>query len=105
MDYLFVYHSTQVPVTEADRAASNAAWGAWLRRHAAHFPDPGLPATDSVTVTADGLTGEVPDRPATGYTLVDTPDLETAAAIAAENPMVAAGHGTIEIARLLPVTL
>ena len=101
-DFLFVYHGPLTPMTEAQRAASDTAWRAWIGRHRDSFADIGCPARPGVVIAAGGEQRPAGPAPATGYTRIHAPDLDAAARIASENPMVMAGLGTIEISELIP---
>ena len=99
--FLFVYHGDGRPENPEDVEATMAAWGKWMQDHGAALIEPGNPVGASKTVTAEGVRDGGGANPVSGYTLVEAEDFDTACAIAAENPMVMDGSGSVEVAEIV----
>ena len=103
--YLFTYHGSGMPDSPDEQAASMAAWGEWMGAHATAFVDMGAPVGATKTVSADRVTDGGGSNPATGYSLVDAPDIDSAAAIAKGCPVITLGGGTVEVGEAVDVSM
>lgn len=104
-DFLFVYHGGKKPETPEEIDASMAAWGKWIADNASAWVDPGQPVGLSKTVSNTGIADDGGTNPTTGYTILRAETIEDACKVAAANPMVMDGSGTVEVAEIVPVTL
>ena len=96
--YLFVYHGGKNPESEAEVAEVLDAWGTWFGSMGAAVVDGGNPVGMSSTINPDGsVTDNGGANPASGYSLVEAPDLDDAIAKARGCPILASG-GSIELA-------
>lgn len=96
--YLFVYHGGSKPETKEAQASVMDAWGKWFGSMGSAVIDGGNPVGESSTVQSDGsvvMNGGT--NPASGYSLVEAPNLDDAVAKAKGCPLLAAG-GSIEVA-------
>ena len=99
--YLFVYHGGGIPETPEEGEKAMAAWGAWYEKLGAATVDPGAPVGQSHTVSASGHTENGGANPVSGYTIVMADGYEAACAMAAQNPMVLDGSGSVEVAEMI----
>ena len=99
--YLFVYHGGKNPESEAEVAEVLDAWGTWFGSMGAAVVDGGNPVGMSSTINPDGsVTDNGGANPASGYSLVEAPDLDDAIAKARGCPILASG-GSIELAEAI----
>ncbi len=99
--YLFVYHGGKHPTNPAEVKAVMDAWGAWFGNMGAAVIDGGNPVGPSSTVRPDGSVVENGGpNPASGYSLVEAPDLSDALKKARACPILAAG-GSVEVAQAM----
>ncbi|MFC4668036.1 hypothetical protein ACFO5X_05670 [Seohaeicola nanhaiensis] len=99
--FLFVYHGGKRPETQAEIDRAMAAWGTWMSDNAKALVDAGNPVGMSRTVSAAGVADDGGANPASGYSLVEAADIDAACAIAAANPMVMDGSGSVEVAPIV----
>lgn len=88
---------------EGEVAAIMAKWGLWMERVGPALVDVGAPFGPGTSVIDDGSTG--PAVAASGYSIVEAPGLEAAAALADGHPYLSEGSGNfaIDIYELMPV--
>jgi hypothetical protein len=99
--YLFVYHGGKNPESEAEVAEVLDSWGAWFGSMGTAVVDGGNPVGMSSTVNEDGsVTDNGGSNPATGYSLIEAPDLDDALAKARGCPILTSG-GTVELAEAI----
>ena len=99
--YLFVYHGGKNPESEAEVAEVLDSWGAWFGSMGTAVVDGGNPVGMSSTVNEDGsVTDNGGSNPATGYSLIEAPDLDDALAKARGCPILISG-GTVELAEAI----
>jgi len=98
--YLFVYHGGKNPESEAEVAEVLDSWGAWFGSMGTAVVDGGNPVGMSSTVNEDGSVTDGGSNPATGYSLIEAPDLDDALAKARGCPILSAG-GTVELAEAI----
>ena len=99
--YLLVYHGGGRPETQEEGEKAMAAWGAWYQMIGDGVVDPGNPVGKSHTVSADGHVEDGGANPVSGYTVIKADDYPAACAIAAQNPMVVDGSGSVEVAEVV----
>jgi len=100
--FLFVYHGGKTPDTPEEGQKAMEAWDAWYTGIGqANVVDYGNPVGKSHTVSASGHTPDGGANPASGYTIINADDHEAACAIAAKNPMVMDGSGSVEVAPII----
>jgi hypothetical protein len=78
-----------------DRQKGMEDWGAWMKKHAADFTDPGAPAGKNTRVTKDGAT-EVSNDIA-GYSIMHGESKEAIIALLQDNPHLAMPGAYIEV--------
>ncbi|MDH3693878.1 MAG: hypothetical protein OER96_04835 [Gammaproteobacteria bacterium] len=99
--YLFVYHGGSKPESEVDVAKVMDAWGQWFGSMGSAVVDGGNPVGMSSTVQSDGsVTNNGGANPASGYSLVEAPDLNDALEKAKGCPVLTAG-GSVEVAEAI----
>jgi hypothetical protein len=99
--YVLVYHGGSMPESEADQAAVMGAWISWFGSLGEAVVDGGNPTGASKTISADGSTSDGGGaNPATGYSLVNAADLDSAVSLAKGCPILAAG-GSVEVAETI----
>lgn len=99
--YLFVYHGGKHPNTPAEVKAVMDAWGAWFGSMGPAVIDGGNPVGKSSTVRSDGtIANDGGANPASGYSLIEAPNLADAHKKARGCPILAAG-GSIEVAEAM----
>ncbi len=99
--YLFVYHGGKKASNPADVKTTMEAWGKWFGSMGKSVIDGGNPVGKSSTVKSDGsLVSDGGANPASGYSLIEAPNLEEAHKKARGCPILAAG-GSIEIAEAM----
>ena len=100
-DFIFAYHGGTIPDTPEEGAKAMAAWGAWFQAMGENVVNGGNPVGQSMTVTADGVTGDGGANPISGYTIVRADTPEAACEMAKGCPMVADGTGSVEVAPVI----
>ncbi len=99
--YLYVFHGGSAPSSPEEGAKIMDAWGKWMGGLGAALVDGGNPVGQSSTVHANGsVTGDGGTNPASGYSLVEAPDLESALAMAKGCPILNSG-GSVEVAEAM----
>jgi hypothetical protein len=96
--YLFVYHGGSHPETKEAQTKVMAAWGQWFGSMGKALIDGGNPVGKSSTVRSNGTVAKDGGaNPATGYSLIEAPNLEDALSKAKSCSLLAAG-GSVEVA-------
>jgi hypothetical protein len=90
-------------MSEADAAAVMDKWGAWIAKVGPALVDVGAPFGSSVSVVDDGSVRAAISL--TGYSIVESVDLNGARALADGHPYLSEGAGNfaIDIFELVPV--
>jgi hypothetical protein len=101
-NYVLAYTGGSMPETEADQAASMAAWGAWLGGLGDALVDAGNPFGPSASIATDGATSEGGASGLTGYSILTADDL-AAATVAAKGCPVLGSGGAVEVYEVFPV--
>ncbi|MEL6914446.1 MAG: hypothetical protein AAFP13_08080 [Pseudomonadota bacterium] len=99
-NYLFIYHGGKMPETPEEGAKAMAAWGAWYENLGDATVDPGNPVMKSHTVSKAGHAEDGGANPASGYSILKADSYDTACEMAAKNPMVLDGSGSVEVAEI-----
>ena len=90
--YLFVYHGGSKPDSKEEIAEVMNAWGQWLGSMGSAVIDGGNPVGQSSTVQSNGsVVDNGGANPASGYSLIEAPDLNDAVAKAKGCPVLARG--------------
>ena len=92
-------------MTPKQSQAVMAAWGVWMQKVGAALVDIGTPFGPGSSLVDDGSTGTA--ESATGYSIVEAPDMAAARALADGHPYLSEGNGNyaVDIYELLPVPL
>ena len=99
--YLFVYHGGSRPPTKEAQEKAMAAWGAWFGSMGKAVVNGGNPVGKSWTVKSDGsVVMDGGSNPASGFSLIEAPDYNGAAALAKGCPLLASG-GSVELAQVI----
>jgi hypothetical protein len=98
--YLLAYHGGAMPETEEEGAKVMAAWQAWMGGLGEALLDPGNATGMAKTVTSSGVTEGGGANPVSGYSLLNAADIDAAAAMAKDCPILDGG-GTVEVAETL----
>jgi hypothetical protein len=99
--YLFVYHGGSHPGTKEAQAKVMAAWGQWFGSMGKSVIDGGNPVGKSSTVRSNGSVAQDGGaNPASGYSLIEAPDLDQALTMAKGCPILVAG-GSVEVAKAM----
>jgi hypothetical protein len=100
--FLMIYHGGGMPETEEAQQAAMAAWDKWYTDMGKDVVvDYGAPVMQSHTVSADGHVENGGANPVSGYSIVNAETYEAACALAAKNPMVLDGSGSVEVAQMV----
>ncbi|MEZ5657514.1 MAG: hypothetical protein R3E83_03015 [Burkholderiaceae bacterium] len=99
--YLYVYHGGKAPTNEAEKVRVMDAWGQWYGSMGSAVIDGGNPVGQSYTVQSDASVVENGGaNPASGYSLIEAKDLQSALDMAKRCPILASG-GSIEVAEAI----
>lgn len=99
--YLYVFHGGSAPSSLEEGAKIMEAWGNWMGGLGAALVDGGNPVGQSSTVHSDGsVSSDGGANPASGYSLVEAPDLESALTMAKGCPILNSG-GSVEVAEAM----
>ncbi|MEM1301188.1 MAG: hypothetical protein AAGH17_01295 [Pseudomonadota bacterium] len=102
--FLFVYHGGKTPETPEEGQKAMQAWDAWYTGIGSdNVVDHGNPVGQSHTVSYSGQTADGGSNPASGYSIIVADDQAAACAIAAKNPMVVDGSGSVEVAPIIEI--
>ncbi|MEC9342974.1 MAG: hypothetical protein VYD64_03920 [Pseudomonadota bacterium] len=96
--FVFAYHGGKAPSDPKEAEQVMGAWNAWYESMGAAVVDGGAPVGMSKTVTASGVRDDGGANPLSGYTIVETTDINAAVAMAKGCPMVVDGSGSVEVA-------
>lgn len=98
-NFMFAYHGGKKPETEEAGAAEMARWEAWFASLGDAVVDGGNPVGMSLTVSAQGVENNGGANPLSGYSIVKSESLQSAAELAKGCPIL--GDGTVEIAEIM----
>ncbi len=94
--YLLAYRGGEMAQTDAARAATMAAWGAWFGELGPAIVDPGNPFGPSASVANGGTVSDGAPSALTGYSVLSADSLDAASDLAKGCPVLAAG-GTVDV--------
>jgi hypothetical protein len=100
--YLFVYHGGDQPASKEEGERVMAAWTDWIGQVGKAMVDAGNPTGDSRTVAANGSVGTTGGSAATGYSILEAPDMDSALRAAGMCPQLKA-NGSVEVSEIMPV--
>jgi len=96
--FIFIYHGGKAPESEEEKAKVMDAWSEWLGSAGDTLVDGGHPLGISTTVLPGGrVENNGGANPASGYSLIEAADTDTAVAFAKQCPIFNEG-GSVEIA-------
>jgi len=85
-----------------ERVKDGARWKEWMEEHKASIVEPGAPVAKAKRASAAGV--EDIRNEVGGYMVVQAESLEAAAALFANNPMIAAAPETrVEVMEIMPM--
>jgi hypothetical protein len=93
--FLVTYHGSGAPAPEQAREAM-AAFMAWASSAGEALIDPGAPLGPARTVTAESVSDGPADGPATGYSILQAPDLDGAVELVKGHPFISRG-GSLQV--------
>lgn len=97
--FVLVYHGGAQPMSPDDAEANKRRYMAWMREVGSALVSPANPFGPSKLVSSDGVSDVPPSEALSGYSVVETDDLDGALAIAASCPFL--DIGTLEVAPLI----
>ncbi len=100
--YLFVYHGGDQPASKEEGDKVMADWNSWIGQVGKSMIDVGNPAGGSRTVAANGSVSATNGNAASGYSIIEAPDLDGALNAAKMCPQLKA-NGSVEVAEIMPV--
>src|SRR5690348_2311184 len=100
--YLFVYHGGDQPTSKEEGDRSMAAWMGWIKEAGKAMVDAGNPTSNSQTVAPNGKVSKSNGTAATGYSILEAPDMDSALKAAKMCPQLAA-NGSVEVAEIMPI--
>ncbi|MEM1375085.1 MAG: hypothetical protein AAGF78_11970 [Pseudomonadota bacterium] len=99
-NYLLIYHGGKTPESPEEGAEAMAAWGRWYEELGAATVEAGNPVMKSHTVSAEAVREDGGSNPASGYTILAADSHAAACEMAARNPIVLDGSGSVEVAEI-----
>lgn len=101
--YLFIYHGGEQPASPEEGEKVMAAWNDWIGQVGKAMVDAGNPTGENRTVAPNGkVSNGGGNNVATGYSILEAPDMEHALAAAKMCPQLKA-NGSVEVAEIIPV--
>jgi len=100
--YLFVYHGGERPASPEEDERVMQDWMDWIGQAGEAMVDAGNPTGNSRTVTPDGSVSATDGGAATGYSILEAPDLDSALRAARMCPQLKA-RGSVEVTEIMPV--
>lgn len=94
--YVLAYKGGRMPETDAERDAQMAAWGGWFQNLGAAVVDAGNPFGPSKGVAGDGTISDGASSALTGYTILTSDSIDSAAKLATGCPILSNG-GSLEV--------
>jgi hypothetical protein len=98
--FLFVYHGGDQPASKEEGDRVMAAWGDWIGQVGKAMVDVGNPTGSNRTVSANGSVSS--GGSATGYSIIEAPDMESALNAAKMCPQLKS-NGSVEVAQIMPI--
>ena len=100
--YLFVYHGGDQPSSKEEGEKTMKAWMDWFGEAGKAMVDAGNPTGNSRTVAPSGKVSKTNGTAATGYSILEAPDMQSALKAAGMCPQLKA-NGSVEVAEIMPV--
>jgi hypothetical protein len=100
--YLFVYHGGDQPSSKEEGDKVMAEWNSWISEAGKAMIDVGNPTGNSRTVAPNGKVSTTNGNAATGYSILEAPDMDSALKAAGMCPQLKA-NGTVEVAEIMPI--
>jgi hypothetical protein len=100
--YLFVYHGGEQPASKEEGDRTMAAWVGWINDAGKAMVDAGNPTSNSRTVAPNGSVSATNGTSATGYSILEAPDMDSALKAARMCPQLKA-NGSVEVAEIMPL--
>lgn len=100
--YLFVYHGGDQPTSKEEGDRVMAAWNDWMGQVGKSMIDAGNPTGSNRTVASNGSVGNGGANPATGYSIIEAPDMDSALKAAGMCPHLKS-NGSVEVAEIMPI--
>lgn len=102
--YIFAYHGGKSFETKEEGAEHMVKWRSWSEGLGEAMIDPGMPISESKTVSQDGVIDDGGANPLSGITIVQASSFDAAVAMAKKCPHVDIG-GTIEVAQAMQMEM
>lgn len=99
--FIFAYHGGKKPDSPEEGVEVMDAWKSWMGSMGDALIVPGAPVGMSKTVTDGGITDDGGSNPVSGYSVIETTDIDAATEMAKGCPMVIDGSGSVEVAEIL----
>jgi len=97
--FLVTYHGgAGMPASEKVRRQAMAAFGAWAAATGKALVDPGAPLGEAKTVSVGSVTDGAAQGPATGYSVLDAADIDSAVDLVRDHPFVTRG-GSLQVSQ------
>jgi hypothetical protein len=100
--YLLLYHGGDQPASPEEGEKVMAAWNNWMGSLGHALVDGGNPTGNNRTISSSGGVSNGGGDPATGYSILEASNADTAVKLAKDCPHLQSG-GSIEVAEIMPV--
>jgi hypothetical protein len=100
--YLLVYYGGKIAATPAEQKKSMEIWMKWFKNLGNAVVDMGAPTTAGKEVSSSGEKKIPSINPITGYTILQTDNMDAALKMAKSSPQIADG-GKIAVYSMLPM--
>ena len=100
--YLFVYHGGDQPSSKEEGDKVMGEWNSWIGEAGKAMIDAGNPTSDSRTVASNGKVSKTNGNAATGYSILEAPDMDSALKAAGICPQLKS-NGSVEVAEIMPL--
>ena len=102
-EFLMVYHGGSMPETNDEIVHEMARWGDWVNTLDGQLIEPGASVGKSKTLSASGITDDGGANPVSGYSIVESENIEAALALIKACPHL--DSGKIELAPLIDMAV
>ena len=100
--YLFVYHGGDQPSSKEEGDKVMADWNSWIGQVGKSMIDVGNPTGSSRTVAPSGKVSTTNGNAASGYSIIEAPDMDSALNAAKMCPQLKS-NGSVEVAEIMPL--
>jgi hypothetical protein len=100
--YLFIYHGGDQPKSQEEGDRVMAEWRSWIDQAGKAMVDAGNPTGGNRTVAPNGSVSNGGSSAATGYSILEAPDMDSALKAAKMSPQLKA-NGSVEVAEIMPL--